>query len=152
MTSFRKFSGSKTIWMKDFGPWTETSVLRRKWFLRVVKGALQVPSATLEKNMIKVSFTFCVLFRTLCVFFCSERKVSQGWQNHNLGVQRKIFCRIFLTQTLFQNVFWFRAEELAVLAENHPHRCQIYYLWVLRNISGATFSKQVLNISIFPEC
>ena len=67
--------------------------------------------------MIKVNFTFCALFKTLCVFFCSERKVSQGCQNHKLSVQRKNLFRIFLTQMLFQNVFWFREEELAVLAK-----------------------------------
>ena len=46
---------------------------------------------------------------------------------------------------LFQNVFWFRAEQLAVLVENYPHGCQTYYLWVRRNISRATFLKQVFK-------
>ena len=51
MTIFRNFSGSKTIWMEVFGHWTEKSVFRRKWFLRVVKGAFQVSSETLcEKD------------------------------------------------------------------------------------------------------
>ena len=93
--------------------------------------------------MIKVNFTLSALFRTLCVFFCSERKFSQGCQNHKLGVQRKNLCRIFLTQMLFQNVFWFRAEELGVSAENYPHCCHIYILWVRRNVSRATFLKQL---------
>ena len=45
--------GSKTIWMKVFGLWTETSVFWRKWFLRVVKGGLQVSSATLWEKIDK---------------------------------------------------------------------------------------------------
>ena len=51
MIIFRNFSGSKTIWMEVFGHWTETSDFPRKCFLRVVKGAFQVFSATLwEKD------------------------------------------------------------------------------------------------------
>ena len=58
-----------------------------------------------EKKMIKVNFTFCRLFRTVCVFICSDRKGSQGFQNHKLSVLRKNLGRIFLTQVLFQNIF-----------------------------------------------
>ena len=47
MNIFRNFSGSKNICMKVFGHWTETSDFRRKCFVRVVKGAFQVSSATL---------------------------------------------------------------------------------------------------------
>ena len=112
-------------------------------FSGLSKAHFRCPMQHFEKKMIKVNFTFCALFTNLCVFFCSEGKVSQGWQNHKLGVQRKNLSRIFVTQLLFQKKFWFRAEKLAVLAENYPHRCQIYYLWVRRNISRATFSKQV---------
>ena len=51
LTIFRNFSGSKNICMKVFGHWTETSDFPRKCFLRVVKGAFQVFSATLwEKD------------------------------------------------------------------------------------------------------
>ena len=51
LTIFRNFSGSKIICMKIFGHWTETSDFPRKCFLRVVKGAFQVFSATLwEKD------------------------------------------------------------------------------------------------------
>ena len=54
------FYGSKTIWMKVFGLWTETSVLWRKWFLRVVKGGLQVSSATLWEKVDKSKL--CILW------------------------------------------------------------------------------------------
>ena len=47
MIIFGKFSGSKSIRMKVFGHWTETSDFQRKGFLRVFKGAFQVSSATL---------------------------------------------------------------------------------------------------------
>ena len=114
-------------------------------FSGLSKAHFKCPVQHFEIKMIKVNFTFCAPFTTLCVFFCSERKVSQGCQNHKLSVQRKYLGRVFLTPMLFQKVFWFRAEELAVLAENYPHRCQIYYLWVRRNISRATFLKQVFK-------
>ena len=153
MTIFRNFVVEAKLFEWKF------SVFQRKHrfsgendFSGLSKADFKRPVQHFEKKLIKVNFTFCGLFRTVCVFFCSERKVIQGCQNHKLGVQRKNLCRIFLTQMLFQNVFWFRAEELAVLAENYPHGCQVYYLWVLRNISRATFLKQVLNISTFSEC
>ena len=57
--------------------------------------------------------------------------------------EEKKLGRIFLTQTFFQNIFWFRAEELGVSAENYPHCCHIYILWVRRNVSRATFLKQL---------
>ena len=46
-TIFRKFPGSKTIWRKVFDHWTETSDFGRKCFLRIVKGAFQMSSASL---------------------------------------------------------------------------------------------------------
>ena len=144
MIIFRNFSGSKTIWMEVFGHWTETSDFPRKCFLRVVKGAFQVFSATLWEKVDKNKL-YVLWFRTVCVFFCYERKVSQECQIHKLGLQRKNLGRVFVTQMLFQNVFWFRAEQLAVLVENYPHGCQTYYLWVRRNISRATFLKQVFK-------
>ena len=45
----------------------------------------------------------------------------------------------------FQNNFRFRADKLGVLAENYPHGCQIYILWVQRNIFWAAFLKQVFK-------
>ena len=78
-----------------------------------------------EKEVIKVNFTFCGLFRTVCVFFCPEMKVSQGFQNHRLSVQRRRLGIFFLTQVLFQNIFWFWAEKLGDFAENYLNGCQI---------------------------
>ena len=123
-TFSKKISGRKNNCMKVFGHRTERSVFRRKCFLRVVKGAFQVFSATLWKKMIKVNFTFCGLFRTVCVFFWSERKVSQGFQNHKLSVQMKKVARIFLTHLLSENIFSFWAEKLGVLAKKYRHGCQ----------------------------
>ena len=79
---------------------------------------------SLRKKLIRVKFKFCGLFRTLCVFFCSERKVSQGFQNHKLSVQMKEIGRNFLTQLLSENIFGFWAEKLGVLAKNYRHCCQ----------------------------
>ena len=45
----------------------------------------------------------------------------------------------------FQNNFSIRADKLGVLAENYPHGCQIYILWVQRNIFRAAFLKQVFK-------
>ena len=45
----------------------------------------------------------------------------------------------------FQNNFRFPADKLGVLAENYPHGCQIYILWVQRNIFRAAFLKQVFK-------
>ena len=47
---FRYFSGSKNICRKIFGHRTETSDFQRKGFLRLVKGAFQVSSATLREK------------------------------------------------------------------------------------------------------
>ena len=91
-----------------------------------------------EKKMIKVNFTFCGLFRIVCVFFCSERKVSQEFQNHKLSVKRKNLGRIFLRQMLLQNIFSFWAEKLAVLAKNYRHGCQNCNLRTLKNFWGKT--------------
>ena len=146
MTIFGNFVLKAKIFERKF------AVIERKHrfsdeidFSGLSKANFKCPVQHFEINMIKVNFTFCALFRTLCVFFCSERKGSQWWQNHKLGVQRKNLGRIFLTQMIFQKKIWFRAEELAVLAEYYPHRCQTYYLWVRRNISRATFLKQVFK-------
>ena len=68
------------------------------------KAHFRCPVQHFEINMIKVNFTFWGLFRTVCVFFCSSRKIIQGFQNHKLSVQRKKLGRIFLTQVLFQNI------------------------------------------------
>ena len=74
-------------------------------FLGLSKANFKCPVKHFAKKMIEVNFTFCALFRTLCVFFCSEKKVSQGCQNHKLSVQRKHLGRNFLTQMLSQNIF-----------------------------------------------
>ena len=117
-----------------------------KVFLGLSKAHFKCPVQYLEKKMIKVNFTFCALFRILCVFFCSERKLSQGFQKHKLRAQRKNLGRTFLTQMLPQNVFfWFWAEKVGVIAENYPHVCHIYILRVRRNIFPATFLEQVFN-------
>ena len=50
MNIFRFFSGIKIICMKVFGHWTETSDFWLKCFLRVVKAAFQVFSATLREK------------------------------------------------------------------------------------------------------
>ena len=50
MNIFRNMFGSKIICMKVFRHWTEASDFLRKCFLRVVKGAVHVSSATLREN------------------------------------------------------------------------------------------------------
>ena len=112
-------------------------------FSELSKAHFKSPVQHFERKLIKINFTFCGLFRTVCVFFCYERKVSQECQIHKLSVQRKNLGRVFVTQMLFQNIFWFWAEKLGVLAENYPHGCQIYILWVRRNIFREAFLKQV---------
>ena len=126
MTIFRNFVMEAKLFEWKF------SVIGRKHrissenvFSGLSKAHFKCPVQHFEIKMIKVIFTFCGLLRTVCVFFCSERKVSQGLQNHKLSLQRKILVRIFLTQVLFQNNFWFWAEKLGVLAENYPQGCQI---------------------------
>ena len=91
-----------------------------------------------EKKVIKVNFTFCGFFRTLCVFFCSERKVSQGFQNHKLGIQRKNLGRIFLTQMLFRHIFSFWAEKLGFSARIYRHGCQNCKIRTFRKFWGKT--------------
>ena len=91
-----------------------------------------------EKKMIKVNFTFCGLFRTVCVFFWSERKVSQEFQNHKLSVQMKKLGRIILTQMLSENTFGFWAEKLGVLAKNYRHCCQNCNLRTFKKFWGKT--------------
>ena len=81
---------------------------------------------------------FCGLFRTVCVFFWPERKVSQEFQNQKLSVKKKSLGRIFLRQMLFQNIFSFWTEKLAVLAKNYRHGCQNCNLRTLKNFWGKT--------------
>ena len=50
MNTCRDLFGSKTICMKVFCQWTESSDFLRKCFLRIVKGAVHVSSATLREN------------------------------------------------------------------------------------------------------
>ena len=86
----------------------------------------------------KVNFAFCGLFRTVCIFFRSERKVSQGFQNHKLSVQMKKIGRMFLTHMLSENIFSFWAEKLAFLAKNYRHGCQNRNLRIFKNFWGKT--------------
>ena len=74
-------------------------------FLGLSKANFKCPVQYVEKKMIKVNFTFCGLFRISCIFLCSERKLSQGFQKHKLSAQRKNLGRNFLTQMLSQNNF-----------------------------------------------
>ena len=94
-------------------------------FSELSKAHFKSPVQHFERKLIRRNFTFCGLFRTVCVFFCYERKVSQGCQIHKLSLQRKNLGRVFVRQMLFQNIFWFWAEKLGVLAEIYPHGCQI---------------------------
>ena len=104
---------------------------------------------TLKKKMIKVNFTFCGLFRTVCVFFWPERKVSQEFQNQKLSVKKKSLGRIFLRQMLFQNIFSFWTEKLAVLAKNYRHGCQNCNLRTLKNFWGKTLFLKLNMIANF---
>ena len=116
------------------------SVLERKHrnssekvFSGFSKAHLKCPVQHFEKRMMNVNFTFCALFRTLCVFFWSGRKISQEFQNHELSVKSKILGRIFLRQMLFQNIFSFWAEKLGVSAKNYRLGCQNCKLRTFRN-------------------
>ena len=109
-----------------------------KLFSGLSKAHFNCPVQQFEKKVIKVNFTFCGLFRTLCVFFCSERKVSQGFQNHKIGVQRKIWVRIFLTQMISRNIFSFWAEKLGFSARIYRHGCQNCKLRTFRKFWGKT--------------
>ena len=112
MIFFRNFSGSKNICMKNVDHWTETSDFQRKGFLRVVKGAIQVSSATFRKKMINVKFTVCGFFRTLCDFFYSDRKSGTQCQNQKICVQSKNVGRIFLTRMFFETFSDFEQKNL----------------------------------------
>ena len=112
------------------------------------KADFKCPVQHFEKKLIKVNFTFCGLFRTVFVFFCSERKVSQGFQNDKLRVKRKNLGRIFLMQMLFQNIFSFWAEKFAVLAKNYRHGCQNCKLHIFGKFWGKTvfFQNWIANL------
>ena len=106
MTIFRNFVTEAKLF-----EW-KLSVIERKHrfagenvFSGLSKAHFKCPVQHFEKKVIKVKFTFCGLFRTACVFFCSGRKINQGFQNYKLSVQRKNLGRNFLTQVLFQNIF-----------------------------------------------
>ena len=114
MNNFRKFYGSKNIYLKVFGLWTETSDFLRKLLLKVAKGAIQVSSATFQKNMIKVKFTVCGFFRTLCDFFYSDRKSGTRCQNQKIGVQRKKVGRTFLSRMFFETFLDFEQKNLEI--------------------------------------
>ena len=102
------------------------------------KAHFKCPVQHFEKKMIKLNFTFCGLFRTVFVFFCSERKVSQGFQKNKLGVKRKNLGRIFLTQMLFRHIFSFWAEKLGFSARIYRHGCQNCKIRTFRKFWGKT--------------
>ena len=93
-------------------------------FSGLSKAHFKCPVQHFKKKLIKVHYAFCGLFRTVCVFFWSEWKVSQGFRNHKLGVQMKKIGRIFVTHMLSEIIFSFWAEKLAVLVKNYRHGCQ----------------------------
>ena len=111
---FRKVYGSKKICMKGFGHWTETSDFWRKLLLRAAKGAIQVSSATFQKKMIKVKFTVCGFFRTLCDSFSSDRKSGTRCQNQKIGVQSKKVGRTFLSRMFFETFSDFEQKNLEI--------------------------------------
>ena len=145
MTNLSNFSGSKNNCLNVFGDWTETSDFWRKLFSGLAKPHFTCPVQNFGKKMIKVNSTFCRLFRTLCVNFCSGRKVIQGRQNHKLSVQRKILGRLFLMQWFLQNNFRFWAENLGVLAKSYRLCGQKYISCVRRNIFEATVYNEVFK-------
>ena len=95
--------------------------------------------------MIKVNFSVCGFFKSLCDFFYSDKKNSPGCQNHKLGIKSKNLGRSLLSQMFLQNIFRFWAEELGNLAENHWQGCQNPIHLVRRNTFTATFSMQVFK-------
>ena len=80
-------------------------------FSGLSKAHFECPVQYFEKNMMKVKFTSCALFSNLCVFFCSEEKVSQGCQNHKLIVQRKKLRKNFSNTNDFSKYFWIFCRE-----------------------------------------
>ena len=102
---FRYFSGARLLIWKFSDSERKRRISTENVFSGLSKAHFKCPVQHFEKKVIKVKFTFCGLFRTACVFFCSGRKINQGFQNHKLSVQRKNLGRIFLTQVLFQNIF-----------------------------------------------
>ena len=98
-----------------------------------------------EKKMIKVNFTVCGFFKTLCDFLNYDRRISPGCQNHNLDIKSKNLGRSLLSQMFLQNNFRFWAEELGNLAENHWQGCQNPIHLVRSNTFTATFSMQVFK-------
>ena len=107
-------------------------------FSGLSKAHFKCPVQHFKKKLIKVNFAFCGSFRTVCVFFWSERKISQGFQNHKLSVQMKKLDRILLTHMLSENIFSFWAEKLAVLAKNYRHGCQNCKVRTFRKFRGKT--------------
>ena len=57
----------------------------------------------------------------------------------------KIYWNFFCRKCFFPKVFRFPAEKLGFLAENYTHGCQIFILWVMRNIFRAKFLKLVFK-------
>ena len=90
MNFYRKFSGRKTFCMKVFGQWTEISDFRRKWFLRVFKGAVHVSSATLwGKDDKSKLYILWLVWDFVGFLLLWGQKASQGCQNDKLSVQSK---------------------------------------------------------------
>ena len=149
MTIFRIFGMEAKLLEQKFSVFERTHRFSgENDFSGLSKADFKCPVQHFEKKLIKVSCTFCGLFRTVFVFFCSERKVSQGFQNDKLSVKRKNLGRIFLMQMLFQNIFSFWAEKLAVLAENYRHGCQNCKLHIFGKFWGKTVFFSKLNCTL----
>ena len=101
--NFRIFFWRKKTCKKVFGLWTERSDFLRKILLRVAKGAFHVSRATLwEKDDRSKLFCLWLLYIFAWLFF-TDKRTSPGCQNNNIGVQSKIYGKIFCGKCFFQN-------------------------------------------------
>ena len=119
-------------------------------FSGLSKAQFTCPVQHFEKMMIKVNFTFCGLFRTLCVFFLWQDN-SHGCQNHKLSVQRKNFMKFFSVANVFSKHFQSLSRDTWSFSKKVPA-----WLSQVRSMGpdehfGITIWGKFLNISIFSE-
>ena len=107
---FRNFSEATVIVWKFWVFERKDRISCENFYSGLPKAHSTCPVEHFEEKMIKLNFTVCGFFRTLCDFFYSEWRFSPGCQNHKLGVQSGNIGRNSLSQMFFQNIFRFWAD------------------------------------------
>ena len=119
-------------------------------FSGLSKAQFTCPMQYFEKMMINVNLQI-VARLGLCVFFYSDRKVSQVCQKHKPNVKRNNLLKIFLSQMFFSKNFQILSTETWSFSKKVPAWLSQLHSMGQEEHFGITFWSKFLNISTFLE-